>query len=232
VSIRPILFCSLLSIMQRSLMRGVSVVGVASILPRSTAAAACVRARSVLSLSVSVSAFHSSPSLAAIETGAPTATNAALSERERLAVNDPSLSTRSPQERATLVAQQEDSASAAAASTPVGLTGGAPESFIRRKCRIYRPSRSATQQGAENRWKIEFDTPNKWINPLMGWTSSRDTAEQLREMLMFDSKDAAIAFAEREGFEYEVQDYHWKIIRPKSFADNFRWKGPPKTQRQ
>jgi hypothetical protein len=48
-------------------------------------------------------------------------------------------------------------------TSPIGLTGGAPEEFVRRTCRIYKPSRSASQQGPEYRWKIEFDTPNKWV---------------------------------------------------------------------
>jgi NADH dehydrogenase (ubiquinone) Fe-S protein 4 len=71
--------------------------------------------------------------------------------------------------------------------------------------------------------KIEFDTPNKWVNPLMGWTSTRDTAGQLREMMYFNSLEGAIAFAEREGFAYQVLPYHAKKIKPKAFADNFKW---------
>ena len=42
-------------------------------------------------------------------------------------------------------------------TSPVGLTGGAPEEFVRRTCRIYRPSRSATQQGPEYRWSDKED---------------------------------------------------------------------------
>lgn len=34
----------------------------------------------------------------------------------------------------------------------MGLTGGAPEEFVTRTCRIYRPGRSCTQQGPEFRW--------------------------------------------------------------------------------
>jgi len=114
----------------------------------------------------------------------------------------------------------------------VGFTGGAPEEFVRRTCRIYKPSRSATQQGPEYKWKIEFDSPNKWVNPLMGWTSTRDTAGQLREMLWFDREEDAVGFAQREGFSYTILPYHSKHLKAKAFADNFKWKGPPKDQTQ
>ena len=71
--------------------------------------------------------------------------------------------------------------------------------------------------------KIEFDTPNKWVNPLMGWTSARDTAQQLREMMWFARLEDATAFAEREGFHYTLLPYHSKKLKAKAFADNFKW---------
>lgn len=80
--------------------------------------------------------------------------------------------------------------------------------------------------------KIEFDTPNKWVNPLMGWTSARDTAQQLREVLYFPTEADAVGFAQREGFHYTVLPYHAKVIKPKAFADNFKWKGAPKVEQQ
>jgi NADH dehydrogenase (ubiquinone) Fe-S protein 4 len=66
----------------------------------------------------------------------------------------------------------------------------------------------------------------------MGWTSARDTAQQLREMLYFNSKEEAVAFATKEGFNYTVYPYHGKQIKPKAFADNFKWKGPPKNEQK
>ena len=38
----------------------------------------------------------------------------------------------------------------------------------------------------------------------MGWTSSGDTRQQLR--LWFDTKEEAIAYAEREGIAYRVEE--------------------------
>jgi hypothetical protein len=80
------------------------------------------------------------------------------------------------------------------------------------------------------RRKIEFDTPNKWVNPLMGWTSARDTAQQLREMLYFDSEAEARDFATKEGFAIVVLPSHKKKLKAKSFSDNFKWRGLPKTE--
>lgn len=52
-------------------------------------------------------------------------------------------------------------------TSPVGLTGGAPDEFIRRHCRIYRPSRSASQQGPEYRWYEQHHyTHHSWHQPI------------------------------------------------------------------
>jgi len=66
----------------------------------------------------------------------------------------------------------------------------------------------------------------------MGWTSARDTAQQLREMMYFSSEEEAIKFAQREGFQFTVMPFHSKAIKAKAFADNFKWKGAPKVQQQ
>lgn len=60
----------------------------------------------------------------------------------------------------------------------------------------------------------------------MGWTSARDTAQQLREMLYFPTEKQAVDFAEREGFSWTVLPYHSKKLKAKAFADNFKWSAP------
>lgn len=91
--------------------------------------------------------------------------------------------------------------------------------------RIYRPAKSAMQSGRANskRWVLEFEPQEaKEIDPLMGWIGSGDTSNQLR--LRFDSKEEAIAYAERQGLSYRVfADRPRRDIRPKSYADNFRF---------
>jgi hypothetical protein len=90
--------------------------------------------------------------------------------------------------------------------------------------RIYKPSKSATQSGMAltKQWLLVFeqDKPRE-IEPLMGWTSSADTRQQLR--LWFDTKEEAIAYAEREGIAFRVEKPHEVKRRAMSYSDNFKF---------
>lgn len=91
--------------------------------------------------------------------------------------------------------------------------------------RIYRPSKSAMQSGRANsrQWVLEFEpSARREVESLMGWTSSRDTRRQV--VLRFDSREEAIAFAEKHGFSYELLEPHERRPKPKSYAENFRFK--------
>ena len=66
---------------------------------------------------------------------------------------------------------------------------------------------------------FEQDKPRE-IEPLMGWTSSGDTRQQLR--LWFDTKEEAIAYAEREGIAYHVIAAPERKLKLQAYADNFR----------
>jgi ETC complex I subunit conserved region len=88
--------------------------------------------------------------------------------------------------------------------------------------RIYRPAKTATQSGrAKTReWVLEMEPKSpKEADPLCGWIGSDDTEQQIR--IDFPTKEAAVAFAKREGLEYRVYDPHKRIVRPKSYAENF-----------
>ncbi|MCW5700294.1 MAG: ETC complex I subunit [Rhodospirillales bacterium] len=87
---------------------------------------------------------------------------------------------------------------------------------------IYRPSKTAMQSGrAKARtWVLEYDpSAPKVIDPLMGWVGSSNTQTQVR--LRFSSREAAIAYAERNGLTYECHEPLGRRVRPKSYADNF-----------
>jgi hypothetical protein len=91
------------------------------------------------------------------------------------------------------------------------------------RVRIYKPAKSATQSGlARTRlWLLEFEPASrKERERLMGWTSSRDTRRQVR--LTFPTLEEAIAYAEKLGFDYAVEQTHDRAVKPKSYADNFR----------
>ncbi len=91
------------------------------------------------------------------------------------------------------------------------------------EARIYRPAQNAMQSGRANtrKWVLEFDPgAAKIIDPLMGWTGSADTLEQVH--MTFDSKDMAVAFAKKNGLAFRVEEPKTRRIRPKNYADNFR----------
>lgn len=88
--------------------------------------------------------------------------------------------------------------------------------------RIYRPAKTAMQSGRGNikTWLLEFEpTDAKKNEPLMGWSGSRDTRNQLR--LRFESKEAALAYAQRNGLIARVTEPTERTIKPKNYADNF-----------
>ena len=89
--------------------------------------------------------------------------------------------------------------------------------------RIYRPTKTAMQSGLANtrKWVLEFEPgAAKYIESLMGWVGSDDTRDQVR--MTFDTKEGAVAFAERNGLAYRVHEPRQQAVRPKSYAANFR----------
>ncbi len=88
--------------------------------------------------------------------------------------------------------------------------------------RLYQPAKTATSSGrAKTRhWILEMEPEApKTIDPLCGWSGSGDTAQQIQ--LKFPSREAAIAYARRNGIELRVAKPKSRIVRPKSYADNF-----------
>ena len=88
--------------------------------------------------------------------------------------------------------------------------------------RIYRPAKTAMQSGRANTrlWELHFEpAAARTHDPLTGWTQSTDTNGQVR--LAFDTREEAIAYAQRHGIAFEVlADTTPKRI-VKSYADNF-----------
>ncbi len=90
--------------------------------------------------------------------------------------------------------------------------------------RIYKPAKTAMQSGIARtkEWVLEFEPQlPRTIDPLMGWTGQQDPREQIQ--LTFDSKEEAIAYAERNGIPYILQDPEPRRPVLKSYADNFRY---------
>lgn len=90
--------------------------------------------------------------------------------------------------------------------------------------RIYRPAKTAMQSGfaRTKEWVLEHEPQAaRSIDPLMGWTSSRDTEAQVK--LEFDSLEEAVAYAERHGLPYTVLEPKPRRHIRKSYADNFKF---------
>jgi hypothetical protein len=90
--------------------------------------------------------------------------------------------------------------------------------------RIYRPAKTAMQSGrAQTRkWVLEYEPATRRDpDPLMGWSSARDTLNQVR--VRFETLDEARAFADKLGLDYSVVEPHARSPKVKSYADNFRY---------
>ena len=90
--------------------------------------------------------------------------------------------------------------------------------------RIYRPAKTATQSGEwhGHHWRMDWDVLSKghrWENPLMGWQSTADFLQGTH--LNFKSKEDAILFAQKQGYEYFVQEPNERRIIAKAYANNF-----------
>ncbi len=90
--------------------------------------------------------------------------------------------------------------------------------------RIYKPAKTAMQSGTAGTklWVLDFEsTEPKEVEPLMGWTSSGDTLQQVR--LRFATKEEAIAYCENNGIPYRVYEPHTPTRRAISYSDNFAY---------
>ncbi|WP_275782397.1 ETC complex I subunit [Pararhizobium gei] len=90
--------------------------------------------------------------------------------------------------------------------------------------KIYRPAKTAMQSGKAKTqfWILEFDAEHaRTIDPMMGYTSSADTRQQVR--LTFDTAEQAVAYAQTNGIEYRVIAPKEPTRKNVSYSDNFRF---------
>ena len=89
-----------------------------------------------------------------------------------------------------------------------------PAYELGRKIRIYQPARNSYTQGTSKvgGWKVELlNAGQRWGNPLMGWTSTRDPTS-LSNMSDFATKEAAIMWCTSNGIlllnQYNISIYY------------------------
>jgi ETC complex I subunit-like protein len=95
------------------------------------------------------------------------------------------------------------------------------------QARIYQPAKTAMQSGRAKtqKWLLDYEQASRREpDPLMGWSSARDTLNEVH--LRFDTLDEAVAFAQKHGLDYTVIEPHQRIFKPKSYAENFRTDRP------
>jgi NADH dehydrogenase len=98
------------------------------------------------------------------------------------------------------------------------------ETRLKMRARIYQPAKTATQSGTAktHHWVLEFAPASaREVDPLMGWTSSSDTQAQVK--MRFDSKQAALDYAEEHGIDTQVIEPKKRKpnIRPGGYGENF-----------
>jgi hypothetical protein len=89
--------------------------------------------------------------------------------------------------------------------------------------RIFLPARSAMQSGqAKDSWVLQYEPERpREVEPLMGWTSSTDMKSQV--ILNFDTKEQAVAYAQRNGIPYRIEEPKAATRKIVSYSDNFRY---------
>ena len=74
--------------------------------------------------------------------------------------------------------------------------------------------------GKSDVWLLEFTpTSSYFTESLMGWNGMQGTERELR--LKFPSKESAIAYATKQGLEFEVFEPHKRKERRRAYADIF-----------
>jgi len=89
--------------------------------------------------------------------------------------------------------------------------------------RIYQRPKNAMQSGKAqtDTWLLEFvPAEAKRPDPLMGWSGSGDTRQQV--VLQFASQAEAQAYADRYGIEARALSTPPKRLKLQAYADNFR----------
>jgi len=124
------------------------------------------------------------------------------------------------------IAHREKMQGTITVDVPLDITTitGVPEEHTKsRRVRIFKPTKNAMQSGTNNtkRWKIEFDTRERWENPLMGWSSSGDPLSNMQ--VDFLEKEEAVAFCEKNGWPCYVEEPVERPMKPKSYGANFSW---------
>ena len=104
--------------------------------------------------------------------------------------------------------------------------------YKKRTVRIYQPDIRAVQSTPRlkvgGKWVIQFEPFGVYKSHLMGWGSA--TSDPFYKWTIhFETLENAMTYAENLGwgFEIEYPKERWSVR--KSYSDNFKWRGPPRS---
>tara|TARA_X000000950_G_scaffold187841_1_gene227204 strand:+ start:235 stop:540 length:306 start_codon:yes stop_codon:yes gene_type:complete len=89
---------------------------------------------------------------------------------------------------------------------------------------IYKPEKSPTQSGIKkySNWFLESINVGSFeTDPLTGWKGKEEYEFSIK--LKFNTKEEAIAYAKKNKMSYKVVKQASKIMKLKSYADNFKF---------
>ncbi len=92
------------------------------------------------------------------------------------------------------------------------------------RARIFQQPKTAMQSGVSGtqNWVLEWEPEvRQSLDPLMGWPGNGSTQRQVS--LRFDSREEAVAYATRQGLEFDVELPPVRVHKPKAYADNFKY---------
>jgi hypothetical protein len=95
-----------------------------------------------------------------------------------------------------------------------------------RRVTIFQPSKNPMQSGrGKSRvigkpWVLTYDLESKRSpEQVMGWVSSADTLNQVT--LRFDTAEQAVAYAQTQGWDYDVLPVRTRVLKGRTYLDNF-----------
>lgn len=95
---------------------------------------------------------------------------------------------------------------------------------MNRRVKIRQPAKNAMQSGRAKTkglpWVMEYELETKRApEPVMGWVASADTLNQVT--LRFATSDEAVAYAQSQGWDYDVEPARTRTIKGRTYLDNF-----------
>lgn len=91
---------------------------------------------------------------------------------------------------------------------------------------IYQPEKSAMQSGISKsqKWFMKFTNytteHSQYIFDIMNWVGSENNLKTIS--IPFESLETAINFATKNNLDYTISKSGTRIVRRKSYADNFK----------